>query len=34
MQLAWQTAGLSKVLHSLRDTVWMYEKEKKLKGQG
>lgn len=37
MQLIWQTASLSKVLHSLHDTVWMYEKKekkKKKKGQG
>lgn len=37
MQLTWQTASLSKVLHSLHDTVWMYEKKekkRKTKGQG
>lgn len=35
MQLVWQTASLSKVLHSLHDTVWMYEKkEKKIKRSG
>lgn len=34
MQLVWQTASLSKVLHSLHDTVWMYEKREKIKRSG